>query len=109
MHDWKDAGRIAFSKDNPYWKKLLEITDAFLEIGKGRFYTGLTDFHSGGDAIAALRDPLNFNLDMIDAVDDVKRLLSRVDDIYLGVFDECWARLKAARQACTSWPGIVSS
>jgi len=109
LEDWSQAGRLTFSTDNVYWKKILEITDALLEIGHGKFYTGITDLHPGGDAIVAFRDPLNMNLDMIDAVDDVKVLLTTVTDTYLRVFDVYYEKLAAAGQAITSWPGIVSS
>ena len=53
LHSWADADKLQFDPANFYWRKLEEMTDAFLEAGQGRFYTGLTDIHPGGDAIAA--------------------------------------------------------
>jgi len=108
LHDWADAGEIRFSEDNAYWKALLKMTDTFLEIGRGHYYTGLTDFHPGGDAVAAFRDPLELNIDMIENVDAVKDLLARVTDVFLHVYDTCVERLLAAGQAVTCWAGIVS-
>jgi hypothetical protein len=109
LEDWADAEKLEFSEQNPYYVKLLEMTDAMLEVGRGKFYTGLTDLHPGGDAIVAFRDPMNMNLDMIESLDEVKALLARINDTYLTVFEELWGRLSAARQACTAWIGIVSS
>ncbi|MCA9417340.1 MAG: trimethylamine corrinoid protein 2, partial [Candidatus Omnitrophica bacterium] len=43
LEDWKQASELNFSPDNLYWRKLLEMTDTFLEMGQGKFYTGLTD------------------------------------------------------------------
>jgi len=109
LHDWSEADRLEFREDNPYWRKLLEITDAALELGRNRFYVGLTDFHPGGDAVAAFRDPMQFNVDLLDHPAEVKRLLRRVTDTYFRVYDLCYERLRRANQATTCWAGIVSS
>mgnify|MGYP001556701447 CR=1 FL=1 len=107
--DWSQAGQLRFSRDNAYFRKIEEYTDALLEAGKGKFYTGYTDLHPGGDALVAFRDPMNMNLDMLEAVDDVKRLLATVQAAFHEVFDYYCSKLQAAGQALTSWPGIVSS
>ena len=109
LHDWADVGQLAFSTDNPYWHKMVAMTEALLDVGQGKFYTGLTDFHPGGDLVASLRDPLNFNYDMIDAVEETRALLATVTERYLAVFDYFHDKLAAAGQACTTWAGIVSS
>jgi len=109
LHDWADVDTIRFSKENFYWKKLLEMTDALLEIGKDAFYTGITDLHPGGDGIAAFRDPMALNIDMIEAVDEVKSLLEYMTEVYFEVYDFYYEKLKAAGQAITSWPGMVSA
>ncbi len=107
--DWSDAGKIKFSTENLYWKKISEMTDCLLEIGKGNFYTGYTDIHPGGDALVAFRDPLNLNIDMIENTDAVKSLLGYVDDVFLDVFNYYADKLQSAGQAICSWPSIVSS
>ncbi|MCX7935253.1 MAG: CBS domain-containing protein, partial [Planctomycetota bacterium] len=109
LHDWRDAPKIRFSEDNYYWRKILEMTDALLAAGKNKFYTGITDIHPGGDAIAALRDPLQLNMDLIDSPAEVKRLLHYVNEVYFRVFDFFCDKLQGAGQAITSWPGIVST
>ena len=109
LHDWSGVDAIAFDPANAYWRKMVELTDALLAKGRGKFYTGLTDFHPGGDAAAAFRDPLQFNMDLIDAPDQVKKLIRRVTDLYLRVFKLSWDKLRAERQATTCWAGIVSS
>jgi hypothetical protein len=109
LHAWDDVSQIRFSRDNFYWKKITGITDVLLEKGRGIFYTGYTDIHSGGDAIAAFRDPLNLNMDMIDFPDEVIKLRGYVDDVFEEVFNFCMDKLQGAGQAVCSWPGIVSS
>jgi hypothetical protein len=109
LKDWADVGRVRFSEDSIYWTKIVELTDALLEAGKGRFYTGMTDFHPGGDAIAAFRDPVQLNYDMIEALDQVKGLLPYVTEVYFEVFDHFHAKLRAADQAISTWASPISS
>ncbi len=109
LKDWNEVDKLQFDKQNFYWQKTVEMTDALLEIGKGKFYTGFTDLHPGGDAIAAFRDPLHLNIDMIDHADKVKALRERIDDVFCEVFDFFGDKLEQAGQAFTTWPGIVSS
>jgi hypothetical protein len=107
--DWGHTDQLQFSKDNFYWKKLVEMTDALLEAGKGLYYVGISDLHTGGDGIAAFRDPMDLNTDLLLHRDAVERLLARVNAVFHEVFDFFYTKLEAAGQACTSWPNIVSS
>jgi len=109
LHDWSEADKLRFSEDNFYWQKLHEMTDALLEAGRGRFYTGITDLHPGGDAIAAFRDPFNLNIDIIEHPAEVNALLRRVTDAYFKVYDFCCQKITAAGQPVTTWLPIVST
>lgn len=109
LEDWDDVDKVKFSTDNFYWKKINEMTDIFLEMGKGKFYTGVTDIHPGGDAIAAFRDPQTMNIDMIENVDEIKSLLKYVNEIFFRVCNFYFDKLQAAGQPITTWAGIVSS
>ena len=107
--EWEDAEKIVFSEDNYYYRKTLELTDALLEAGRGRFYTGLTDFHTGGDGVAALRGPEQLNYDMIENRDRVRTLRERIDPIYMGIFDSFHERLVSANQPTTTWAPLTST
>ncbi len=109
LHDWSQADRLSFSQDNFYWRKTLEMTDALLDRGRGIFYTGITDLHPGGDAIAAFRDPLNLNIDLIESPDPVKTLLQRIDESFFQVFDLFLDKVQGAGQAVCTWAGPVST
>jgi len=109
LTDWTEAAQLQLSRDNSYWTKLLEMTDALLDAGKGAFYVGISDIHPGGDAITAFRDPARLNTDLLLYPNEVKSLLRRVNAAYFEVFDFYYAKLTAAGQAITSWPGIVST
>lgn len=109
LHDWKDVGKVRFSRDNFYYKKLMELTKTLLEAGKGKYYTGMTDYHPGGDCIAAWRDPENLAIDMIENIDQVKKALGYIDQVYFEVYDDFYNLLKSHNQAFTNWAGHVST
>ena len=109
LEDWSQTDQLQFSETNPYWRKLIEMTNALLEAGQGIYYVGLTDLHPGGDAVAAFRDPQILNLDLLEHPQGVKELLDRVTRTYFDVFDFFYNKLAAAEQAITTWLGIVSS
>jgi hypothetical protein len=107
LFDWAQADQIQLDWEHPYLKCLLEMTDALLEIGRGKFITGMTDWHPGGDAITAFRDPQNLAIDMIDHREDVKRLLERVEADYFRIYDLFYEKLHAGGQPITSWIPLI--
>jgi hypothetical protein len=109
LKDWDDVERIQFSENNPYWKKAIELTDALLDAGKGKFYVGITDIHPGGDAIAAFRDPQEMCLDMICRPKEIKALLKKITPVFFHAYNFYYDKLIAAGQATCSWPPFVST
>jgi hypothetical protein len=107
--DWDHTDHLQVSENSFYWQKLVELTDTLLDAGRNVFYTGTTDWHPGGDALAAFRDPARLAMDMIEHRDDVKALLRRVTDEYVRIFDVFYRKLTEARQAISTWMGIVST
>jgi hypothetical protein len=83
------------------------MTDALLDVGADKFITGMTDWHPGGDAIAALRDPANLAMDMIQNVDEVRALLERLEDDYFRIYDRFCRKLRAAGQPISTWTPLV--
>ena len=108
LHDWCDADSLLFDWDGFYLRKLDEMTDALLQIGSGKFITGMTDWHPGGDAIAALRDPENLALDMILHKEEIKKLLERLEDDYFAAYDRFYRKLRAADQPISTWTTLIS-
>lgn len=108
LRRWEDADALALDMDNFYFRKMVELTDAFLEIGRGKFITGLTDFHSGGDHLAALRNPQDLAMDVIERPDDVKRLLARMEGEYFRAYDFFYRRLKSEGQPISTWTPMLA-
>ncbi len=106
--DWDQADQIKLDWDNFYLHKLEEMTDALLEVGKGKFITGMTDWHPGGDWLAALRDPQNLAMDMIMCPENVKRMLAMAERDYFAVYDVFYEKLRAAGQPISTWLTLAS-
>jgi hypothetical protein len=107
LDDWSEVDRWQFDPENVYLKKLHEMTDALLAAGRGKFITGMTDWHPGGDAIAAFRDPANLAMDMILHPAEVRALLDRLEADYFRVYDVFYEKLRAADQPITTWLPLI--
>ncbi|MHB0856788.1 MAG: hypothetical protein ACYC5M_04375 [Anaerolineae bacterium] len=108
LDDWAAADDLALDWDSPYLHKLHAMTDAFLEVGRGKFITGMTDWHPGGDCLAAFRDPQRLALDMLTNAEDVQRLLARVEADYFALYDVFYQKLRAAGQPISTWLSLAS-
>lgn len=107
LHDWSELDQIQLDWDSPYLKKLHEMTDALLEIGQGKFIVGMTDWHPGGDAIAAFRDPQNLAVDLLTHQEEVKALLARIEADYFQIYNMFYDKLRAAGQPISTWLPLV--
>jgi len=108
LHDWADIDRVRLDWNSPYLAKLHEMTDGLLEISQGRFIVGMTDWHPGGDGLAALRDPQMLAADMILYPEEVRQALLRLEEDYYAVYDVFYQKLRAAGQPITTWIPLVS-
>ena len=108
--DWeKDFDKGRFDKNSKYFKALVDFTNILLETGKGKFVVGLTDFHPGGDHIAALRDPQELCIDMIENVEYVKTKLAQSYLDYFECFDYFYNMLKKEDMPISTWCPAIGS
>lgn len=109
LDDYAKIDSLRFSEDNFYYRKICEMTDILLEKGRNKFYVGYTDFHPGGDAIAALRGSAKLNYDLMEHPDDVKQLRRKIDQLYFQAVDLACDRLQKAAQPCFTSSDIIST
>ncbi len=103
LKDWSESAQITLDWENPYFLKLVELTDAMLELGKGKYIVGMPDWHPGGDLVAALRNPQDLAVDLIEKPEQVKALLKRLQPDYYQVYDFWYEKLHGAGHPITSW------
>lgn len=109
LEDWSEAAveQLRLDRESFYFRKLIEMTDALIAVGKGRFIVGYTDLHGGGDAIAAFRDPQRLLIDTIEYPDAIKRLCDRITTDFLDVYDQFHGLLSVAGMPSTTWLGAT--
>ncbi|MGI6705077.1 MAG: hypothetical protein ACOX6S_02035 [Clostridia bacterium] len=108
IFDWeKDRDKAVFDPNHPLFKTMIRFTEKLLEYGKGNFIVGLTDFHPGGDHLAALRDPQVLAIDMIENLDYVKDKLESSYKEYFHVYDIFYEMLREAGMPITSWTPLI--
>lgn len=102
--DWeKDKDKGKLDKNSRYFKAMERFTRMLLEAGKGKFIVGLTDFHPGGDHLAALRDPQELCIDMLDNIDYVKEKLASSYPEYFECYDYFYKMIKEYDMPASTW------
>ena len=108
IESWENDGDSArLDPEHPLFKLTDAFTDRLLEISDGRFIVGLTDFHPGGDHIAALRDPAALAIDLIEHGDEVKRKLDKSAKEYISAYEHFYKKLRSAGMPITSWTPLI--
>jgi len=103
LEDWDSADEVVLDRSNQYYGTILQLTDALLQAGRGRFLVGYTDLHGGGDAVAAFRDPQRLCIDVLERPDDVRALTERVTVDFLRTYDVYHHKLQAAGMHFVTW------
>jgi len=108
VQEWSQLDAIKLDFNNPYFRKIEEMTFAALERCHGKYMVGYTDFHPGLDCAAAFRDPQQFCIDLILNPDEVKKIIEiSTRDFHL-IFDHFDSILKSRNQPSVAWMGIPS-
>jgi hypothetical protein len=108
IEDWAQADDLHLDMNNPYFKKIEQLTLHALERCPGKSLVGYTDLHPGLDCAAAWRDPLQLCVDMIEQPEQVKRLVGLAAQDFEHIYDHFDNLLKSAGQLSVSWIGIPS-
>lgn len=108
IRDWEtDFEKARLDITHPLFRKTVEFTQKLLERGKGHYIVGMTDLHPGGDHIAALRDPQQLAVDLLDDPDMVKKALRRAQGEYFAAYGVFYRMLREAGMPITSWTPII--
>ena len=106
INEYSDLEKIRFSKDNPYYKSMRQLTHAALEVCKGQFLVGFTDIHHGMDCVAAWRGSENLCFDMMLDELMVTQMMQIANEHFLDVYDEFDTLLKAHNQPSVTWMNL---
>jgi hypothetical protein len=108
IDDWEKLDQLKLDFNNPYFKKIEEMTFAALERCIGKYLVGYTDFHPGLDCAAAFRDPQQLCMDILVEPEKVHRLIEISSRDFQTIFDHFDGLLKRHGQLSVTWMGIPS-
>ncbi|MEI6562015.1 MAG: hypothetical protein WCO68_08025 [Verrucomicrobiota bacterium] len=94
---------------NPFFKKIEEMTRAAMARCGDRYWVGYTDLHPGMDCAAAWRGSDNLCVDMMTDPELLQPLLDLSVRDFHPIFDHFDGLLKAAAQPSVTWMNIPCS
>jgi len=101
--EWQRILTLPPDFTNVYWQTMVHMTDYAIEHCAGRYIVGITDIHGNYDILAALRDPMQLCLDLMDCPELVAQAGMHVADGYVAAFDRLYAQVATAGFGATSW------
>jgi len=107
VEDW-DRTPLVFDFNCRWWRLIREMTELALEVGAGKFFVGLTDLHGGTDAVAALRDPQQWCLDLVERPDKIKAAMAKVTPMWFDVYEDCYRLIQRKMQGSATWLNVWS-
>ncbi|MEI7523451.1 MAG: hypothetical protein WCJ95_03930 [Mariniphaga sp.] len=107
IHDYEsDLVKIKFSKENIYYKKILELTEVALQKCHNKFLVGYTDLHPGLDCALAWRGTNDLCTDLIMDTGNSQKLFDLATENFAAVYDEYDTILKAHNMPSCTWMNI---
>lgn len=108
INKWEeDSVNVMLDMEHPLFIATEKLIRALLKRGKDKFIVGLADFHPGGDHVAALRDPVNLAIDLIEDPDNVKKELKKSQKDFYTAYDYFYNILKDANMPITTWTPLI--
>jgi len=106
--DWeKDADKAVMDRHNEYFIATDNYVRELLKYSKDKFAVGFTDFHAGGDHLAALRDPEALCMDLYDEPEFVKQKIADSYVEYFRLYEYFYNLVSLEGEPTTSWIPLV--
>ncbi len=101
-----DLAKIQFSKENVFYKKILELTDVALQKCGNKFIVGYTDLHPGLDCALAWRGTNDLCMDLMMDPENAQKLFDLSTIHFLEVYNEYDSILKKHNMPSATWMNI---
>jgi hypothetical protein len=93
LDSYTDRPPIHFDPDNPWLRKLIEFTEMMVQLAAGRFPVALPQMRGPLDTLAALRGPEQMCFDLLEAPDEVFKILAELTDLWIGIAEAVLAKI----------------
>lgn len=100
--------QIAFRLDlqNEYYQKMLEMTEAAAQDGRGKYLVGITDLHPGSDGLVSMRGPQELCYDTLDNPEFIKKGVMDLLPGFVQIYEELYRITTRYQEGSTCWMGI---
>lgn len=95
-----------FDENNRWWKKIRAMTEYAAREAQGKFLVGVTDIHSGLDAITSLYGPEEVCMALYGCPEKVKELLRSSEEVASRVFRELFDITESYQEGSMNWSQI---
>lgn len=99
-----DLSRL--DENNIWWAKTIEMTEAMAEDARGDYLVGITDLHTGMDALVSLRGPEELCLDLFEQGELIEKQTMQLFDRFREVFEKLSQIIGKSQKGQTNWMGI---
>ena len=98
---------IQFDPEKQWWQATLDLIRAALEAFGERIVVGFPNLGGALDILASLRGTQNLLMDLILNPDTVKRLETKLSQLWIRYFGELYAIIReSGQEGTTSWVGV---
>jgi len=105
VEDWADH-HFRFDAESIYWKKIVEITEGFLDDSQGDYFVHVTDLHSSIDCLVSMRGAENVCLDFYDCPEKVLTALDQVEAAFREALYGLYGIINKKQKGTTNWMGL---
>lgn len=100
---WGDFPVLRFDRNNRWWRLLEQVTDYAVQECKDRYLIGLTDIHSGMDALSGIKGAEALCIDLYDDPIMVQKKLQECRIAYRQLMAECFEKIGSVQEGFTNW------
>lgn len=99
----ENLSRLRLDMNGIYFKKMMELMDAYIAVARGKCLVGNPDFHVGGDFLESLCGSAALSIGLMEEPDAIKKTMNRITDDFFKVYDNCNRKLLSAGMPSASW------
>lgn len=103
IEEYEDFPDIVFDENNPWWKKMAEITKAAVDDSNGDYLVGITDIHPGADAVVSLRGADAAAMDLYLEPEEFKKRVWQIFDVFKGVTQRLHGIISQKQKGSSNW------
>ncbi|MBE3066302.1 MAG: hypothetical protein IMZ73_02570 [Chloroflexi bacterium] len=95
--------RVACDWQNPWWRRVYEITQVAVNRWGRELAVGFTDLGGNLDVLASLHDTRQLLMDLVKSPQEIDRLVGETTHLWLECYDRLYASIASSGRGITCW------